>query len=492
MNNETPVVGDRHQLRQEERENLNRTWGDKMDEKKSEKVIRIAFQNINGFGHTKGSIKQSEIREFMQEKEIDVYGLSEINVNWRITSKTNSIYDIVRGWFERQHVAVGYNQHDRHCENYLPGGTGILTEGDTALKVIKSEQDPQKLGRWVSTLYRGKNQMKVRVVSVYFPVFATIYGNKKVFCQQQKALLKLGIHRPVWDVFWEDFWKCVDKWKENGEALIIGGDWNKDVRSDKFLKAFQDRDLQPAITGRHGREGPETYNKGKNPIDEIFVSPTIQVTEGGYLEHGQSAGDHRPIWIEVEINSMLGGNTPELPSFQARKLKCHDPRIVDRYNTALYKYLRDHNYFIRLDRLYNNLPSQMSEEQQLEYESLDQIRERGMLVAENKCRRLKMGARKWSPTLQMAIDKHKYLKLSLSRMKGSRVNARTLIRLSRKCGYSCLGMTEEELCKERDTAYKDYKKVKKNHRELRNTFLEDLAEAWEKAGKGKKHPMSSV
>ena len=89
---------------------------------------------------------------------MDIYGISEVNVNWRVTSKKNSIQDIVRGWFERQNVVGGYNQHDRVCENYLPGGTGIITQGDIALQVAKTQQDPRSLGRWVSTVYRGKQK----------------------------------------------------------------------------------------------------------------------------------------------------------------------------------------------------------------------------------------------------------------------------------------------------------------------------------------------
>ena len=211
------------------------------------------------------------------------------------------------------------------------------------------------------------------MVSVYFPVFATTYGNKKVYCQQQKALLGLGVAEPVWKVFWRDFWECIDKWLEDGENLIIGGDWNRDVRDQKFLKPFRDRGLVPAITGTHGEQGPETYNKGTKPIDEIFVSNAIRVKAAGYLEHGESAGDHRPIWIEVSKESALGGTAPDLPSFKARKLKCHDPRIVERYNKALEKYLKDHNFFVRVERLFQTMQNPLTEAQMEEYEALDTV-----------------------------------------------------------------------------------------------------------------------
>ena len=482
-----PVTDDRHQLGQDEKNgNTNRYWGDKISSKKETNNLRVAFQNINGFGANKEAIKHQIIREFIKKNEIDIYAISEVNVNWRITSKKNSINELTRGWFEQQRVAVGYNQKDRSCGNYQPGGVGIITQGEAALRHIKSTQDPKKLGRWISTLYRGKNNKKLRVVSIYCPIHTTQFGNKKVYCQQQRALIQMGISEPTWKVYWEDLWKEVDKWLEDGENLIIGGDWNRDIREKKFLEEFQRRNLKPAVTGKHGNEGPETYNNGSKPIDEIFITPAIEVTASGYLEHGKSVGDHRPIWVEISKESAFGSVLPDLPSFKARKLKCHDPRIVTKYNDILEKYLRDHNFFNRVEKLFTECSEEMNSEQEEEYEKLDSIRERGMLVAENGCRRLKMGSKKWSPTLQRAIDRYRYMKLSISRIKGRKIGARTLIRLSKKCGFNSEGMSVEELIIERDGAFKEYKSIKKKHIELRETFLEELAQAMEDAGNGKK------
>ena len=58
---------------------------------------------------------------------------------------------------------------------------------------------------------------------------------------------------------------------------------------------------------QHDRtQARETYNGGKDPIDEIFVSITLDVKKAGYLEHGSSQGDHRPIWIDLDKHLALG------------------------------------------------------------------------------------------------------------------------------------------------------------------------------------------
>ena len=77
------------------------------------------------------------------------------------------------------------------------------------------------------------------------------------------------------------------------------------------------RNLTPAIISKHNaEEAPETFGGGKDPIS------------AGYLEHGASQGDHRPIWIDIDKETTLGAIFPDLPSHKARRLKCTDLRTV--------------------------------------------------------------------------------------------------------------------------------------------------------------------
>ena len=104
-----------------------------------------------------------------------------------------------------------------------------------ALRVNSHKYDDKRLGRWASQTFQDKDGIITRMVSVYVPIVTRKHGHKKVICQQQNALLKMGIVDQVIKVFWEDFWTQVDKWIEDGNQLIIGGDWNSNVTSPKFL-----------------------------------------------------------------------------------------------------------------------------------------------------------------------------------------------------------------------------------------------------------------
>lgn len=74
----------------------------------------------------------------------------------------------------------------------------------------------------------------------------------------------------------------------------------------------------------------------------------------------------------------------------------------------------------------------MEKNDEKEYEKLDNIRIQGMIHAENKCRKLKMGAKKWSVTFQKARDTILYYKLSRSKKLGKSISSRYLMRLSKK------------------------------------------------------------
>jgi exonuclease III len=485
-----PSCEDKQDENQSEK-NKQQTWGDSIKNKTSTKssssgTIRIAFQNINGFGYTDKNNKAENIRSFIKENNIDIMAIVETNVNWKRVRKKMTIWDKTRGWFENQRVSAAYNSHDRSGKRYQPGGCAIITQGELALRSDKSGQDNRKLGRWTWTTYQGKNGIKLRVISVYVPNTAKQYGIRKTYSQQQQVLLSKGIKTNPISIFWTDFWEMVDKSIEEGEQLIIGGDWNTDIRDEEFLQKFQERKIIPSIISRHGKKGPETYHRGSVPIDEIFISKNISITKCGYLQHGINCSDHRAIWIDLNKISVLGSKLPDIPYYQARRLKCQDPRVVKKYLTELDKHMMKHNAYERLQLLYQQATNPLSQEAKVEYEKLDKIREIGMIKSEKKCRKLRMGNIRWSPELQKARDRIEYFKASLSRAKGSKVSARFLIQLGKKCEANSRGMDILQLEKESHDAFVHYKTIRENHQERRDRFIDELAEAQAEAGNKKK------
>ena len=52
---------------------------------------------------------------------------------------------------------------------------------------------------------------------------------------------------------------------------------------------------------------PSTSLTGSNPIDAIFVSPQLQdIVRGGWIQVEKSIGDHRALFVDIPIKTILG------------------------------------------------------------------------------------------------------------------------------------------------------------------------------------------
>ena len=148
--------------RQQETETENhRIWGDVL-EKKSKHSIRVLFQNVNGFGWKKeDETRTKSLYDLMSNTNADMFAMAETNVDWRKCPKKFTIWDKTKEWFENTSTVASNNQNDRHKTPYQPGGTAIVSQGDMALRQMGRDFDTHRLGRWCSTLYRGKDNIKL-------------------------------------------------------------------------------------------------------------------------------------------------------------------------------------------------------------------------------------------------------------------------------------------------------------------------------------------
>ena len=160
-----------------------RIFGDTIMKKKNKNIIRIIFQNINGWGTKVNSNKPELIRRLMEEKEADIMSMAEVNVNWDRVGIQISMNRTCKKWFKVSKTSTAYNQHDKKGNKHQPGGTAIISVGDIALRVTNYEQDERRIGRWCSQRIQGKDGIATRIVSVYVPIVARLHGHKKVYCQ---------------------------------------------------------------------------------------------------------------------------------------------------------------------------------------------------------------------------------------------------------------------------------------------------------------------
>ena len=116
-------------------EELCEGFGDEMVEK-GEETVRIGFQNINGL---KGNINEShEVFDVMAEKDIDIMGIEEININWNDKVK-KAAQLAMKMRFGQGQIAASLSRGSK--EGYLPGGTALITRGRMTGRITRRGAD---------------------------------------------------------------------------------------------------------------------------------------------------------------------------------------------------------------------------------------------------------------------------------------------------------------------------------------------------------------
>ena len=80
----------------------------------------------------------------------------------------------------------------------------MISVNNMALHTIDTGIDQRKLGRWTLIRYRGKDNLITRIIAVYVPTKPIVWGDRKVYFQQQKALTIDNIPEYPLKVFWDE------------------------------------------------------------------------------------------------------------------------------------------------------------------------------------------------------------------------------------------------------------------------------------------------
>ena len=323
--------------------------------------------------------------------------------------------------------------------------------------------------------FKGSNNLHTRIICAYVPASNTFKGTWSAYDQQVRGLCLDGLtgHCPRAQ-FWVDLEREISKWQSQGDQLILAGDWNTDVRS---IGLFTDYNLHEVLIDRHGSNGPGTHHRGSVPIDGIFCSDSLRIHRGGYLGFQDICGDHRGLWIDLPIESIIGFRMPSVIIPSARRLQTDNPKVVRKYVDEIYKVFKRHNLFNRIASVHASTTYPLAQEVADEYEQIDVIRTRGMLSAERKCRHLHHGAVPWSPVFAEARNRVKFWLIQQRRVQGFKINTRGLLRLGRRLHIPDYLPTRTEISRELRIARHKYREAKENGRKNRNTFLESLAQA---------------
>lgn len=393
------------------------SWGHKIRERKQDGILRVGLLNHGGFSVQAGSTKDKLLLQYIRKYDFDIIALTESNQHWKNVPIEERLPERTRGWWEAMHLNTSYYKDFPVKNKFQPGGVSLWSLNQAAHRVMSADEDPTGLGRWSSTRYRGKLGISVRAVSAYRPVLnkkgvLSVWNQQKSYFDEHK---RTGCPR---DLFIEDLQKEIKKWKEAGDQIVLMLDVNEDVRTGKFTEKMRSLGLIETVTSQHGINGPPTYEKGKNPIDGIYVSSTLQGLKCGYLDF---IFDHRCLWMDIPVQIAFGHTIPPSIARRARRLNCNDPRIVKKYLKVLTTYLEERNMYQKVDELFQATSFPLTANQAQTWESLDKIHMTGLRLADSKCRKFKTGEIPWSPQYQVIRSRIDFWNLMVKKLSGGSV-----------------------------------------------------------------------
>ena len=464
------------------------SWGDSLDPTPSEAVLRVVSQNVSGLPAFPRHVKYADLQSFLLDYSVDIMCLSEVNLAWHNVPETDHLAQVVRPWFHSAATHVAWYRDKEHTTNYQPGGTAIIVRDSHTGRICGSGRDPSGLGRWVWVQLRGHHGSRLRIVSAYRPVYNP--RDPGSVWSQQQAFFESQVPSRVVDprqVFLDDLAEMLAKAHADGDQVLLALDaneptlWQPDNVVESICTAHQ---LDNVHFLRHDRSSaPPTHNRGSRPIDGMFASATVTGGPCGYFPFGVAPGDHRAVWLDVPLSAIFGVSSRPLSPRIARRLQCHDPRVVRRYLRTLQDFYTHHRVADRTFRLEQSISGPLTEWQAQEWEALDALRVHGIFLADRKCRKLRTGSVPWSPVLAHALAVHRFWDRLYAASIGRHVSRKYLDRLAHNAGLECpMDMPSEEILVHRQDAWDEYKRLKRDAPSARTAFLQQLVAARAEAG----------
>jgi hypothetical protein len=460
-------------------------WGSQLTQAKPPDTMRLILQNPYGLDANHNFRKLDYIARNMTAYHADITCLPETNVPWYKPSVLKPCHAILRKHF-KHHRLVTSSSPAAATNHFLPGGTACIVANEWTGRLATVGSDPRGLGRWSFIRVKGKNNSRVLIVTIYQVCKTSINaaGDSTAFSQQWHLLKADGDENPnPRSAFSSDLSLFLAAYPN--DAIILAGDINSWLRNPaddlNFSNLVTRYNLKDALIRKHGPDSEIPTRKSGCRIDYIFVSEVIldHVTSCGALHFDRIVdSDHRALFIDINIDPLLGGTPPTLASPALRGIVSTEPKSCKVYLSALVKHLTEHHVHERVTQLEAWTATHgLTPLLQAKWEGIDRDVTAGCLFAERIARQRDQPP--WSLALHTAHLSVVYLKICISALRKNKdpITASALF-LETETGFTppeADGMHNSILALQ--VAKSTLKDIRKNATAHRESFLEERAAA---------------
>ena len=244
---------------------------------------------------------------------------------------------------------------------------------------------------------QGQRGKRITIISAYRVCYQNIStaGEKTAYMQQWAVLRQKGHGKPnPRQTHLDDLCQHIQTLRTDGHSIILLMDANEEFHHrQQYLATFTQRaGLTDIIYTRFTDSDtppPRTYKRGQYCIDYALTSWDLipYIEQCGYTPFDEvSVSDHRGIFVDIRLNDFLQCRPASIQPPSLRTLSTTNPRNIRCYKATLFKYLHEHKWFERMQKLrQHNQETTVPEETKLAVAQggLNDLL-RGMKLAETK------------------------------------------------------------------------------------------------------------
>lgn len=464
-------------------------FGDDITEKE-DGICRIVSQNVGCLGISSFSNnKMRTAKEWLIRHQVDICGWQEIGFANHLLPRHERMAERMRdSRWKSVRTSTSSNTHE-DVDRFQWGGTSTIAFNLFAHMTHSSGVDTTGLGRWSWILLEGHYGIRVRIITAYNPCKTRSTQLSTVYAQHRRYFLTQKVDTCPRLMFRRDLCAFIQKCHSDSELIVLLIDCNENLEKLQDLHKHLISDpisLIDPIRFRHfnGRALPPTNEKGSYPIDAIFVSSSLwHITRGGWLRFGEGVGDHRPLFIDINIKKLIGRFKNITYPHRVRRLQCNDPRTVKKFNCLLEQQYHAHNTKQKLKEFHELRSDPITSDDFDRLCRIDKVSTSAVRYAEKRCRKLRMGAKPYTPKLNKLGQTINAWHLVIKKKHGKKISSSLLRRISRRCNLpNTKNLCVNDCIKLRAQAFREYNDYAKDADMHRDDMYELLAEAQAEAG----------
>jgi hypothetical protein len=228
--------------------------------------------------------------------------------------------------------------------------------------------------------------------------------------------------------------------------------------------------LQEVILQHTGTKTGATFFRGSKPINGLWASSDLEISNACVMPFGYGVGDHRAFILDLLLESLVGENPTKIVRPVSRKLNSKLPKCGEEYIQSLESNIIRHHLLERLHKAHtgNHTP----EDRASKVMKIDKEGKEYMRHAEKTCQKIMTCKIPFSPEVSIWIRQAQVYYSLLHYHQGKVKNQGNLKRAARRCNIlgDPLSLTVAEIlerlkaCKKECNFYQEHgQRFRKKH-----------------------------